>query len=404
MIFDLPARWGPSRFLDTMGINAYVQSEMTSKERMRLAMAGRVPDRVPVMCQMSVGHMLLQTGAPPSVLWNSDREFARGLVGLRRAYHFDGILISLHGHDPAWEKNISTLKKENGAEVIVWKGGDRTVFPPDDLPMHYPVREKPPVSVAGFDPESLPETVEFIPVSQGLEFRLHPDHRFDIIDAIIREEGERISIHGEITSPFDYYLNLFGFSEGFIGLLENADRARAILERLTGALERLTVELAGRGVDAIKLSSPYAGAGFISPQFYREFVLPFERRLAGAARAAGVPAYVHTCGAIHDRLEMMVEAGFAGLECLDPPPLGNVELADAKRRLAGKAFIKGNIDPVNVLLAGTAESVRRDALDRLETGKPGGGYILSTACSIAPRTRRENVQLLAQAAADGGRY
>ena len=371
---------------------------------MRRTMAGQLPDRIPVMCQMSIGHMLLQTGVPPSAFWNSDREFARGLSALRRAYDFDGLLVSLHGHDPDWEKGIASLKKEDGGEVVVWKNGDRTIFPADDLPMHYPAREKPAVTVAGFDPDGLPETIDFIPVSQGLEFRIDPDHRFDVIDALVREEGGRFSVHGEVTSPFDYYLNLFGFSEGFIGLLENADRAAAILERLTSGLEKLTSELAGRGVDAIKVSSPYAGAGFISPPFYREFVLPYEKRLAGAARAAGVPAYVHTCGAIHDRLEMMVEAGFAGLECLDPPPLGNVELADAKRRLAGKAFIKGNIDPVHVLLAGTVETVRDDALRRLAVGKAGGGYILSTACSIAPRTRRENVEVLAPLAAEAGRY
>jgi uroporphyrinogen-III decarboxylase len=162
--------------------------------------------------------------------------------------------------------------------------------------------------------------------------------------------------------------------------------------------------MAGRGVDAIKVSSPYAGAGFISPRFYRDFVLPFESRIARAAGDSGVPAYVHTCGAIHDRLEMMIEAGFAGLECLDPPPLGNVDLADAKRRLARKAFIKGNIDPVNVLLARDFESVRRDALARLQTGKPGGGYILSTACSIAPHTKKENVLVLADAAEEAGHY
>ena len=157
-------------------------------------------------------------------------------------------------------------------------------------------------------------------------------------------------------------------------------------------------------MDAIKVSSPYAGSRFISPAFYRDFVQPFEARLAAAARKAGVPAYVHTCGAIHDRLEMMVEASFAGLECLDPPPLGNVELDDAKRRLAGRAFIKGNIDPVHVLLEGTPEAVRRDALARLGTGRPGGGYILSTACSIAPRTSRENVEVLASVVEEAGAY
>ena len=101
--------------------------------------------------------------------------------------------------------------------------------------MHYPAREKPPATVADFDPESLPETIEFIPVSQGLEFRLDPDHRFDSHRRMGAGEGDRFSIHGEVTSPFDYYLNMFGFSEGFIGLLEHPARAREILDRLTPA-------------------------------------------------------------------------------------------------------------------------------------------------------------------------
>ncbi len=82
----------------------------------------------------------------------------------------------------------------------------------------------------------------------------------------------------------------------------------------------------------------------------------------------------------------------------------DVDLADAKRRVGRKIFIKGNIDPVHTLLEGDAESVRDDARRRLETGKPGGGYILSTACSIAPRTPRENVAVLAGVAEEYGRY
>ena len=49
------------------------------------------------------------------------------------------------------------------------------------------------------------------------------------------------------------------------------------------------------------------------------------------------------------------------------------------------------------------ETVRQDALRRLEIGKPGGGYILSTACSIAPRTPKENVEVLAPTAEAAGR-
>ena len=43
-----------------------------------------------------------------------------------------------------------------------------------------------------------------------------------------------------------------------------------------------------------------------------------------------IPVYTHTCGAIGDRLDLLVECGVSGIECLDPPPLGNVDLSEAE--------------------------------------------------------------------------
>jgi uroporphyrinogen decarboxylase len=155
--------------------------------------------------------------------------------------------------------------------------------------------------------------------------------------------------------------------------------------------------MAETGVDAIKISSPFAGSGFISPNDYKEFVVPYERKIAEAIRAKGVHAYLHTCGQIDDRLETMFETGISGIECLDPPPLGNVELESAKQRIGNKGFIKGNIDSVNLLLFGSDEEILKDAEWRLKVGKQDGGFILSTACSIAPMVHREKIQLLKQA-------
>ncbi|OGD30870.1 MAG: hypothetical protein A2V45_09405 [Candidatus Aminicenantes bacterium RBG_19FT_COMBO_58_17] len=371
---------------------------------MKLAMGAGVPDRVPVMCQLSIGHMLLQTGLSATAFWNSAGIFAEGLLNLRKSYSFDGILVSLHGHSPDWEKRIARVDKEVDGEVVHWKNGDKTVFPPDDLPLHFPAVERAVPSLSDLDPRSIPEEVDFIPVSQGLDFSIDPEHCFDSIDLIVARAGAEHSVHGEVTSPFDYYLRHFGHTQALIGLVEGPGLAKEVLERYTEGIVRLACGLVAHRVDAVKVSSPFAGSGFISPQFYREFVMPYESRIAGAVRGLGIPAYIHTCGAIDDRLEMMVEAGFSGIECLDPPPLGNVELADAKRRVGSRAFIKGNIDPVHVLLGGTVERVRLDAKLRLEAGKPGGGYILSTACSIAPRTPRENIQVLAEVADESGTY
>jgi uroporphyrinogen-III decarboxylase len=385
-------------------LSSVQKTKLTPKERMNKAMNLQEPDRVPVMCQMSIGHMLLQTGISPSELWYSGDIFTEGLLELREIYDFDGILISLHGHSPRWKERTRKLQHEEKREIVFWKNGDRTVFPADDLPIHYPQEELRPPVISEFDPESIPEDIDIIPVSQGLMFYLDPSHLYDIFDLLNERAGERYSIHGEVTSPFDYFLHLFGFEETMVNLVKEPSRSKEILQRFTDGVKKIAVGQTHHKVDAIKISSPFAGAGFISPEFYKKFVLPYESQIAQAVRALGVHVYTHTCGAINDRLETMVEAGVSGIECLDPPPLGDVRLNEAKSRVGNQVFIKGNIDPVNVLLSETVETVRKDAEYRIEKGKPGGGFILSTACSIAPHTKRENVQVLFSVASEKGVY
>lgn len=382
----------------------YLLGEMTPRERMARAMSGEIPDRVPLMCQMSIGHMLLQTGLSPLEFWYSMEIFAKGLLDLRQIYGFDGILVSLHGHSDDWEKRIRRVKSSQEGTIAMWENGDYTVFPPDDLPRHYPAQLPRRPTLADFDPLTIPEEIRFIPVSQGLRFSMDLERPFEIFDFLRRRVGDEFSLHGEVTSPFDYFLDFFGFREALVGLIEEPTKSKEILERYAAGLTKLALGMADHGVDAIKVSSPFAGSGFISSRFYREFIMPFEGQIARAVRQRNLPAYLHTCGAISDRLELMAEAGFSGVECLDPPPLGNVELAEAKERIGRFVFIKGNLDPVNVLLRGSPEVVRREALRTLEAGKPGGRYILSTACSIAPHTPRENVQVLREVIEEAGSY
>jgi uroporphyrinogen decarboxylase len=378
---------------------------MTSKERLAAAMSGGTPDRVPVMCQLSIGHMLLQTGAAPGLFWNSAGDYVEGLIALRALYGFDGILVSLHGHGPDWAARAASVSRSPEGERIVWKNGDETFYPADDLPMVRPAggaRARP--EFDRFDPDSLPPGLAYIPVTQGLRFAIDPGHPFDAVTETVRRAGRDFSVHGEVTSPLDYLLDLFGFEQAMLGLHDDPGRAAAVLERFTAGIVGIAEGLAAAGVDAIKISSPFAGAGFLSTAFYRAFVLPYESRIARAIEAAGARAYLHTCGDIHDRLELMAGSGVSGIECLDPPPLGRVDLADAKRRVGGRVFIKGNVDPVHGLLAGDRESVRADARRRIEAGRPGGRYILSTACSVAPRTPRDHVAVLAEVAGTHGRY
>jgi len=176
------------------------------------------------------------------------------------------------------------------------------------------------------------------------------------------------------------------------------------LDRLTESSIAWAVAQAEHGVDAVLISSAFAGGPFLSRGMYQEFVVPYERRVTDAIKAAGVPAYTHTCGRIGDRLDLMLETGTGGIDTMDPPPLGNTELTDAKAQVGGRVFLKGNMDSVVLLRAKTAEEVIAHAAGRIEIGMPGGGYILSTACSVAPRVEPWKLELLAPLAEEIGRY
>ena len=117
-----------------------------------------------------------------------------------------------------------------------------------------------------------------------------------------------------------------------------------------------------------------------------------------------LPFYTHTCGAIGDRLDLMEATGLDGIDTLDPPPLGTVELPEAKQLLGTRVFIKGNIDSVNTLLHKDLDAAKEDMKQRIEWGKPGGAYILSTACSVAPYVKPDRLEALTDICEEYGSY
>ncbi len=398
---------------------------MNSRERVARAMRtgfdarSPLPDRVPVFCQLSVGHYFLRAGLDPVDIWFRSEGYAEALVRMAKRYGFDGVLVNVPGRPPDFERYVEGIDRSGEDIVVRWKDGSRTIVPRAGNPRVL-VRggERIPPAFEEVDPEKLyyVEPWDLAAISYPFlwafeetprpEEDYFPPHHLDTLDLVLDLVGGRLSVHSEVFSPFSQFFELLGAERALLALVDDAGKARACLERLAAGAADLAVRQAARGVDAVLISSAFAGAGFISRQWYREFVQPYEENVVRAIRERypELPVYTHTCGKIADRLELMLETGTRGIDTLDPPPLGTVELAEAKRLLAGKAFIKGNLDPVNTLLRGDVGRVRAEARERLRVGKPGGGYILSSACSVAPGTPPENLEVLRAVAEEEGAY
>ena len=375
---------------------------MTAKEIVASAMDLKRTERTPVMCQMANGHTILNTGVHPIEYFIDNDLWADCLIRMREMYDFDGILCHkpgrVHGlmdrvERTDYDSEIPTLYMQDGHRIECTRDDD-AYFKVGQAFERPTLDELDPDDLLGWAPQTF---IDFqaskatFPITDPEDF---DDHVFGMLDKVIERVGKDYSIHGEVRAPFDHFLNLTGMEDGLMALLDNPEKTVAILDRTTEWSIALAVAQVRRGADAIKVSSPFAGSGFLSPDMYEEFILPFEGRLARAVRAEGKPIYTHTCGAIGDRLDLLCRAGISGIECLDPPPLGDVDIHEAVAQLKGKIFIKGNIDPVNSLLRGDAARVREDVTTVIEASRDMEGFILSSACSVAPPAPPDNLKLM----------
>jgi hypothetical protein len=379
---------------------------VTGRERLAAAMGGGTPDRVPVMCQLSLGHYFLRSGLDPVDVWHDSPTFAEALIRLGSRYRFDGILVNLPGRDPQWRERVLDLATDGPARSVTWQDGMVTIVPPDDnpravLPDGSPRR----FGLADVDPDRR----TYVEPHDIGGLRIHedvlPPWRWDSL-RLVRERAVDAAVHGEAFSPFSQLMELVGPVEGLTALVDESDRVKACLRAFAeGALE-VMLGCARSQADAVLVSSAFAGAGFISRAHFEEFVLPFERWAIAGFKAAfpRTPVYTHICGRIGDRLDLIEATGTDGIDTLDPRPLGDVDLADAKRAVGARLFLKGNVDPVHTVLRGSPADCFAAARERLDAAKGGGRYVLSTACSVPPGAPPENVAALHAATEAFGWY
>lgn len=392
---------------------------MNGRERIALTMRHQEPDRVPVMCQLSLGHYLLNTGISPEEMWYTSEAMAEAMVSLQRRYRFDGILVNVPGRPPGYLKDAVRFDKAQDGLTVTWRDGGHTVMPWDDNAHFYQSDASKPerADFETLDPDHL-ENIDDFPgyiwntyhiqslpgkVDHGVLKEI-PDYFLDLLKLVKAKAGPEVSVHAEVFSPFTHFMELFGYQNALLALVTDPEKANAILDRLSEATIVWALAQAREGVEAILISSAFAGAPFLSRKMYKEFVVPCERRLTQAIKDSGNIVYTHTCGRIGDRLDLMEETGTQGIDTLDPPPLGNGDLAVAKRDFGQRLFFKGNLNSVEILNYKTEDEVLAEATNRIEIGKPGAGYILSTACSVAPRVEPWKLELLTPLAEKIGQY
>ena len=118
-----------------------------------------------------------------------------------------------------------------------------------------------------------------------------------------------------------------------------------------------------------------------SPADFDEFVVQFDSQLNGLVHDYGGKVWVHSHGRMDAVLEKFVELGCDCLNPIEPPPMGDVTLAEAKRRVGDRLCLEGNIEKGDLYRAEPGV-IRAQVRQAIEQAAPGGGLILCPTAGI----------------------
>ena len=251
------------------------------------------------------------------------------------------------------------------------------------------------------------------------EMKAHPfpdpldDGRF----APLREQaeaavatGKAVALAGPCAGIAEVYSWLRGYEEYYVDLARHGDWVGYMLDRLvefkSAYWERALGEigdLVDVVVEADDLGSQHSL--LMSPRTYRQVIKPRHERLFSFIRAqAPVKVFFHSCGAVRRLIPDLIEAG---IDILNPVQISaaDMDLRELKREFGRDlVFWGGGVDTQGVLGTASPAEVKDHVRQNIEALAPGGGFVFATVHDIQANVPPENVMAMWEALQQYGSY
>jgi len=340
---------------------------MNGKQRIESALRGEQPDRVPVML-----HNFLMAAREAGYTQRQYREdprvIADSFIQAVERYGYDGILVDV---------DTAVL-----ADVL-------------GVPVDYPEDE--PARCHGARLDDLARVDELPPVEVGRHPRVQV--WLESLRLLRAHFGDAIYLRGNCDQcPFSLAGLVRGAAEWMMDLMDEDQHAAAgrLLDYCGEACGQFLRLMAATGVDMLSNGDSPAGPDVVSPDVYRRFAQPWERRVVEQSHALGKRYALHICGNTNRILDDMAATGADALE-LDY----KTDVRRIAETLRGRATFIGNVDPSGVLALGTPALVEAKTRELLEVFRGNPRFILNAGCAIPATTPSENLRAMIRVARAG---
>lgn len=162
--------------------------------------------------------------------------------------------------------------------------------------------------------------------------------------------------------------------------------------------------LVAAGIDVLIIEDDIADKNFplISPEQFREFINPYNRKLVALGHEKGLKVIRHSDGNLWPLLETIIDSGYDGLNPLEPQ--AGMDLKRLKAYCGDRLCLLGNIDCIDLLPNGTPRQVEDAVQKAIDDAGQGGGLIICSSNSLHPGVRPDNCIAMFNATKKFGRY
>lgn len=205
--------------------------------------------------------------------------------------------------------------------------------------------------------------------------------------------GQSVLIEGSCAAPYSAVGLLFGLQDTMIMSVTEPEVLADACELMLAVQTAFVKSQIEAGADAIWLGDCNAFSGMLSLDQYRQYALPFCKRLIDVIHDCGAMAHLHNSEIAVDYLLAETETGADIINC-GPA----ADIAEVQKAFVGKNCFSGNLDPIEVLMRGTPEEVASEARRIVETCYAQGGFLFCTG-EMNPRdTPAENMKAMIRSA------
>ena len=373
---------------------------MNANQRFYTAISGGLPDRVPTLPKIWVDLGAALTGVDLREVVENSETAMRVVVEAALLVKADGARLF---HLP----NRQT-KLENGSLVEVDKSGE--VLGPVDMQggLATRVRDKSRINLE--DPyqaamiqfykadEPVINTVEDVQRVAVPDKSFYEQIGFGTLQReLMQKVGDNIALLGDCGSATLAFHVLFReLSLALMDLLENPKLTHAIMDKgVEHAIEKGKFHI-DCGLRMLRLNDSIANMSVISPQHFREFILPHMKTVCDELHhyEQDVRIYCHICGNV---IPIMDDLIATGLDCIGPlDPLGGFTCAQARQAVGDRIALMGGVNTLSFINS-TPEQLLDEARICIE-GAGRSGYILGSGCVVPRAARKENLLALYEAA------